>query len=160
MPNSTSASINTVYIPFVTTLVFVSTHIPNTASTTPIATPYTICAKIAYGTVERFSPFTREIPTTVSIYAVGSLLPLSISSREATPSFKFSFFFRKMENTLAASVQEMTAPKRNPSAKRNFNTTQQNAIVRNPVRNTPAVDNNNDLTATGFAAFHLVLKPP
>ena len=77
---------------------------------------------MAYGTEDRLSPLSIDIPITVSIYATGSLLPLSISRSDATPSLRLSFLRLNIAKTLAASVADMTAPTRKLSANGNFNT--------------------------------------
>ena len=46
----------------------------------------------------------------VIVYAIGSLLPLSTSRIEAVLYFKLRLLDLKMENTVAASVEERTAP--------------------------------------------------
>ena len=46
----------------------------------------------------------------VSIYAIGSLLPLSSSSIDAVLYFRFSFLERSMEKTEAASVEPNIEP--------------------------------------------------
>ena len=121
-PSSTTASINMVSRPLAITSVLVSTYIATTASTTPISVPYTSCANMAYGTEDRLSPLSIDIPITVSIYATGSLLPLSISRSDATPSLRLSFLRLNIAKTLAASVADITAPTRKLSANGNFNT--------------------------------------
>ena len=56
------------------------------------------------------SPVIKVSIIIVSIYDAGSLLPLSNSNKGAVPSFKLSFFDRKIENTEAASVELITEP--------------------------------------------------
>ena len=93
-------------------------------------------------------------------YATGSLLPLSTSSRDAVPYFRFSFLERRMENTDAASVEPRTAPIRRPSIQLVCRANRQNTPTPNAVRNTPSVDSSTDFPATGLAALHFVPKPP
>ena len=93
-------------------------------------------------------------------YATGSLLPLSTSSRDAVPYFRFSFLERRMENTDAASVEPRTAPIRMPSIQLVCRANRQNTPTPNAVRNTPSVDSSTDFPATGLAALHFVPKPP
>ena len=66
-PRSTTASINMVSRPLAIISVLVSTYIAIAARITPISVPYTSWANIAYGTVDRLSPFSIDIPITVSI---------------------------------------------------------------------------------------------
>ena len=60
-------------------------------------------------------PFAMAIMVAVSIYAQGSLLPLSISSIDAVLYFKLSFLERSIEKTDAASVELIKAPIKNDS---------------------------------------------
>ena len=53
--------------------------------------------------------------TTQSMYANGSLEPLSTSSRESVFSFSARLRERRIENTDAASVDESSAPQSIPS---------------------------------------------
>ena len=50
------------------------------------------------------------IPIIVRRYETGSLLPLSISKRGAVLFLRLSFFVLRIEKTLAASVDDNTAP--------------------------------------------------
>ena len=52
---------------------------------------------------------------TVIMYAIGSLLPLSISKSEAKDPFKFKRCALNTAKTDAASVEETTAPINKPS---------------------------------------------
>ncbi len=54
----------------------------------------------------------RETQMRAIMYAVGSLLPLSTSKREAVLYLRFSLLERRIEKTDAASVDAMTEPKR------------------------------------------------
>ena len=85
-------------------------NIDITAIKTPNKTPKTICltSKIPNDSIPLF--FNNEIPKIVKIYANGSLLPLSISKIGAVEYFKFNLLERRIEKTLAASVEDMTAP--------------------------------------------------
>ena len=56
------------------------------------------------------------IPIIVRRYETGSLLPLSISKRGAVLFLRLSFFVLRIEKTLAASVDDNTAPIRKLSA--------------------------------------------
>ena len=47
---------------------------------------------------------TKDIPMIVSIYDTGSLLPLSISRRDAVPFFKFNFFFLNIKLRLSSAL--------------------------------------------------------
>ena len=82
----------------------------------PTMEPKVSCEKIFHAMLPVSPAPTRPIPITVSMYDIGSLLPLSISRSEAVPSFKLSFFCLNMEKTLAASVDERTAPIKKLSA--------------------------------------------
>ena len=55
-------------------------------------------------------PLIRDRKITVSRKAKGSLLPLSTSNREAVLYLRFIFLDLNIENTLAASVEEIIAP--------------------------------------------------
>ena len=83
----------------------------------PINIPNTICF-IIIGTIEPTPVLDMKVKTiSVNIYAIGSLLPLSISNKGANEPFKLSFWERSIENTEAASVEPTTDPIRNPSNK-------------------------------------------
>ena len=58
----------------------------------------------------------------VSIYAKGSLLPLSTSKIDAVLYLRFRCLSRNIENTLAASVEEITAPVSTEFIHENFRT--------------------------------------
>ena len=78
---------------------------------TPHKTPRNNCKnnilKISKGVIP---PAIIFITIIVIIYAKGSLLPLSTSNMDAVLSFRFKCLSRSIENTLAASVDEITAP--------------------------------------------------
>ena len=96
----------------------------------------------------------------VSIYEQGSLLPLSISSREAVFSLRPSFFERSIEKTEAASVELITEPISILSSQSIPKANLQNNPVIPAVAATPTVDKSTDFTATGFASLQRVPKPP
>ena len=146
--------------PSAISFVFVKTVSVILACIIPINTPNKICFTIV-------APRGMDSPTPimliaiiVSRYAIGSLLPLSTSRIDAVPLFRFSFFFRKIANTLAASVEESTAPIRKLSAAGRCRIPIHSNAVTPAVTATPNVDRIMDLAATAFAADHLVLKPP
>ena len=60
-------------------------------------------------------PNNKDRKNVVSENAKGSLEPLSISKMEANSPFKFKFFERNIENTEAASVEEIIEPNKKPS---------------------------------------------
>ena len=131
------------------------------ANTAPIPTPNTICAKTWYRTEPAETEVSIIATTMVTIkYAIGSLLPLSTSSRDAVPYFKFSFFARKMEKTEAASVELMTEPISKLSSNPTCSTMWQKPPTATAVRKTPTVESRMARPATGFAALHFVPKPP
>ncbi len=88
------------------------------------------------------------------------MLPLSTSSKEAVRYFKFSRLERRMENTEAASVELISEPIKKLSAGSIPSTPQQNNPVPPAVSTTPAVESSTARPITGFAALHLVPKPP
>ena len=102
----------------------------------------------------------RLIIAIVSMYAVGSLLPLSTSSREAVWSRRFSRLERRMENTEAASVEAMTAPSRKLSKVGRDRTAQQNSPTSPAVKAVPKEERMAAFPATGLAWLQLVPKPP
>ena len=103
--------------PLLIIVVFFIINNPINAKLTPINKPKNICEKIIKGIVDNDLELNKDIPMIVSIYDTGSLLPLSISRRDAVPFFKFNFFFLNIEKTLAASVEERTEPIRKLSTK-------------------------------------------
>lgn len=105
-------------------------------------------------------PFTTEIMMAVSIYAAGSLLPLSISSIGAVLFLRPSFFPLRMEKTEAASVELTTAPRRKLSAHPHRSAKWQNKPVRPAVTTTPNDASSTDSCTTGFTASQRVPKPP
>ena len=96
----------------------------------------------------------------VSIYDTGSLLPLSISSKESVPYFSDKCLERKIEKTEAASVELKTEPIRKPSVHCIPSTNVQNTVTDKAVSTTPIKDSRMALAATGLAVFHFVPKPP
>ena len=91
---------------------------------------------------------------------MGSLEPDSISSRESVWYFKASFLERRMLNTEAASVEEITEPMRKLSTQGSPRARWAKAATAPAVPATPRVDSTTDWTTTGRAAFRLVPKPP
>ena len=94
------------------------------------------------------------------MYEVGSLLPLSSSSSEASPCLSDSFFERRIENTEAASVELITEPMSRLSYTESPNTPKQNSAVMPAVSTTPRLASRIAWAATGRASFQLVPKPP
>ena len=91
---------------------------------------------------------------------MGSLEPDSISSKESVCSFSASFLDRRILNTEAASVEEMTEPMRKLSSQGSFSAQWAKAATSAAVPATPRVERTTDWTATGRAADKLVPKPP
>ena len=96
----------------------------------------------------------------VSIYAKGSLLPLSSSRIGAERYFRLSFLLLRIANTLAASVELITAPSRKPSVGANFKTNVQNNPTSAAVRIVPTDESRIDRPAAFLALLHFVPKPP
>ena len=88
------------------------------------------------------------------------MLPLSTSRREAVLYFRPRRLERRMENTLAASVELITAPVRKLSRGEKPRAKRQNRAVSRAVSTTPRVDRVTALPAMGRAASHRVPKPP
>ena len=65
-----------------------------------------------------------------------------------------------MEKTDAASVEPITEPISSPSNREVFSTRWQKSPASTEVMTTPNVESSTDWTATGFAIFQLVPKPP
>ena len=86
--------------------------------------------------------------------------PLSTSNKEAVFSFKFSRRLRNTEKTLAASVEQSTAPIKSPSIKVKCKTYRHNKAINMAVNTVPAVDRVMAFTAMDLAWAHLVPKPP
>ena len=127
----------------------------------PPATPKAICENICHTMPPAvMPPSKRDSITAVSIYDMGSLEPLSTSRRGALLFLRPSFRERSMENTVAASVELMTAPIRKLSSQAHPSAKWQNSPTRTAVRATPTVASSPASTATGLADFHLVPKPP
>ena len=90
------------------------------AQATPMTMPTPICVKSMVGTEVSLLPEIMASATMVSMYAMGSLLPLSISKRGAVECFRLRFLERRIENTEAASVELKTAPIRKLSENEKF----------------------------------------
>ncbi|MEI3323344.1 MAG: hypothetical protein V8R92_10575 [Eubacterium sp.] len=122
LPNAakTREIIKIVSNPLLIIVVFFIINNPIIAKNIPIRRPKSIWKKIINGIDDKDLELTKDIPMIVSIYDTGSLLPLSISRRDAVPFFKFNFFFLNIEKTLAASVEERTEPIRKLSKKEKF----------------------------------------
>ena len=86
--------------------------------------------------------------------------PDSISSRESVWYFKASFLERRILNTEAASVEEITDPMRKLSTQGRSRARWATSATAPAVPATPNVDSTTDWTTTGRAAFRLVPKPP
>ena len=95
----------------------------------------------------------------VSIYAQGSLLPLSNSNIDAIDPFKFNLWDLKIANTDAASVDPTIAPISKPSNNVVLNIKKHSNPVNPDVKITPNVDKRIDGFATDFAIFQLVPNP-
>ena len=107
------------------------------------------------------------VNTTVSMYEVGSLEPDSISNKDEVPYFKLRRRERRMLNTEAASVEQMTEPMSIASTQpisgakgKTLNTHQANTPTSPAVSAVPAKDRSSALPATGLASLKLVPKPP
>ena len=105
-------------------------------------------------------PFMMLSIRAVSMYANGSLLPLSISSIGAVLFLRPSFLDLRMENTDAASVELTTEPSRKPSTHPHRRAKWQNSPVSPAVRITPKEASSDASRAMGLAASHLLPKPP
>ena len=91
---------------------------------------------------------------------MGSLEPDSTSSRESVWFLRASFLDRRMLNTEAASVEEMTEPMSRLSSQGSLRTKWAKRPTAPAVPATPMVDSTTAGAATGLAAFRLVPKPP
>ena len=67
---------------------------------------------------------------------------------------------RRMENTLAASVDPSTEPIKSPSSREVFRIKWQKRPVKSAVSMTPALESSTAFFATGLAASQLVQNPP
>ena len=123
---------------------------PNTICST---TSSIICAPLA-------CPFAIAMNVAVSMYAQGSLLPLSTSRSEAVLYFKFNFFDRRIANTDAASVEPTSEPIRKLSVQSIPNAKWQKTPVSPDVTTTPAVDSRIAFVATDLACSQFVPNPP
>ena len=65
-----------------------------------------------------------------------------------------------MENTLAASVEEITAPISTEFIHENFRTRYANIATNIEVSTTPTLDKSPAFKSTGFASFIFVPNPP
>ena len=74
--------------------------------------------------------------------------------------FKFKFLDLNIENTEAASVDDIIDPKSIPSRNENPKTKYANIPIKNAVKTTPALASTVEAIATGFAVFQLVSNPP
>ncbi len=92
--------------------------------------------------------------------AIGSLLPDSSSSNGFSWPFRPTPRLRRMENTAAASVEEMMAPSSTLLRISSPTTAHANMPTSTAVTNTPKVDRMKLGTATGRAMRQLVLRPP
>ena len=141
---------------------FFSKPIPSSAQPTPIAVPNASC----FTNISALSPpAAPPLPSTasiitVSIYAQGSLLPLSISNIEAELYFRFRFLERSMLNTEAASVELSTAPISSDCRVSMRSTKWQKATVSPAVSSVPPQESSSEGAATFFASDDLAPKPP
>jgi hypothetical protein len=91
---------------------------------------------------------------------MGSLLPLSNSSRGRKLPFNPILFDLMIENTAAASVDDTIAPRRSPSRRLISRSQDANNPTETAVINIPTVDSARPLRRTGFTLCHLVSRPP
>ena len=103
----------------------------------------------------------------VSSMAIGSLLPDSNSSSGCSFPFRLTLRERSMENTAAASVEDMIEPRsrhheRESCLSGNTHPARTHAKhpVNNAVSNTPALDKIPPVAKTDFTDLMLVSKPP
>ena len=125
----------------------------------PAAAPIIICFPMRRGR-ERSDPVMRAMAAAVSMKAMGSFDPDSISKRESVWYLRERRLPRRMEKTDAASVEEMTAPIRKLSATPRSRMKWASAASPKAERTTPTVDKRTDALRTGRAALRLVPKPP
>ena len=127
----------------------------------PQPPPYTIWEKAIYSMLPTSEePFISDSTIIVSIYAHGSLLPLSISNNEAVFSLRLSLRRRNIEKTEAASVHPRIEPSRSASSKGRPMTKWQNKPTSMAVTTTPTVESRIARPATGVPSLHFVPKPP
>ncbi|OPZ42902.1 MAG: hypothetical protein BWY93_01575 [Euryarchaeota archaeon ADurb.BinA087] len=92
--------------------------------------------------------------------AIGSLLADSSSRSGRSIPFRLALFVRKMEKTAAASVDDTTAPRRNPSSSDTSNTTIARPAIRSAVSRTPMVERTAAWGSTGLTSDQRVSSPP
>jgi len=92
--------------------------------------------------------------------AIGSLLPDSTSRREFISPFRVTFLVLRIENTAAASVEEIIEPTRNPHIKSILKIKETKKPTINAVRNTPTVDKDKAGRIILLVSVHLVSNPP
>ena len=148
---------------------------PRKPNPTPNSAPNPTCEKsmptispapIAPAPCMPYFAASTAVKTTVSMYEAGSFDPDSISSRDEVWYFKFSLRERRILNTDAASVEQMTEPMsmlstqpmppKGSSRKMHHTPTPTSPAVRA----VPAKDKSSALPATGFASLKLVPNPP
>ena len=79
---------------------------------------------------------------------------------EAVLYFKFKCLSLSIENTLAASVDEITAPISTLLIQENFITKYANTATNIEVSTTPTLDSRPAFNSTGLASFIFVPNPP
>ena len=106
-----TAKMKSEFNPSVLNFRFFSTRAATLAIRIPKPTPRAI-SKITFQTspIPSPLPFSTDIMARVSMWAIGSLLPLSTSISCAVSPFRFNLLLLKMANTEAASVELRMAP--------------------------------------------------
>ena len=90
---------------------FLRTILASIAISTPVTIPMPVSEmKSRMAEPPPLPPFMTEITMSVSIWLMGSLLPLSTSISGVMFPLRFNFFSLRIANTEAASVEETTAP--------------------------------------------------
>ena len=91
---------------------------------------------------------------------MGSLLPDSNSKSGLSFPFTPTFWVLRMENTAAASVEEMIAPSRKASLKEKRGRQASGRAMKSAVRNTPSVESTSPWRTMGRTSSHRVSNPP
>ena len=159
--NNTMAIINTISKPGVFIIALLITYLAIMAKPVPNAMPSKSYINIIPATDTTLILLCAVLRTIiVSIYAKGSLLPLSSSEREAVLYFKFKCLSRSIAKTLAAYVEAITEPIRKLLNNENLHTKCAKSPTNPAVSTTPRLESRPACTATFFASFQFVPKPP
>ena len=124
-----------------------------------IKLPTQVRYRYTIGTFNKFFRY-KKMKDITRIYAIGSLVPLSSSSILSKLFLIFIFCVLNIENTAAASVDEIIDPKSKDNIKSKPNIKWTTIPIINAVMTTPTVDNDSPGLTIGFINLTSVSRPP